>query len=91
MDLKCETRPCSKRHGLKNDPGDSLQWEVETPCKSLIVGGHLTEEKIIRRSHLNYRTDIYEFRIAYVCDVAFTIAKLSTICLQIKQIAYPLP
>ena len=46
MDGQCETRPCSNRNGIENDPGYYHgQREVKTSCKNLIVGEHLTEEK----------------------------------------------
>jgi len=46
MDGKCETRPCSKRRGLENDPGYYQgQREVETSCKNIFVGKYLMEEK----------------------------------------------
>jgi len=46
-DGQCETRkPCRKRHGPDNGPGYyQKQKEVETSCKNLIVGEHLTEEE----------------------------------------------
>jgi len=51
LDGKRETRPCRKKHGLGNGLGYyKRQREVETSCKNLIVGEHVTEERKRRRS-----------------------------------------